>query len=113
MGDPTSAGRAEKDLRDIFDGDAAIYRSKREYIEITPKGVSKSAAMRELCRIYGTSAERTLAFGDNYNDLDMLKAAGLSVAMGNAPEEIKAACGMTTGDNNSDGIYSALTKIFG
>lgn len=113
MGDPDEIDAAEKELRAIFDDSAAIYRSKKEYIEITPKGVSKSGAMRELCKIYSTDVKRALAFGDNFNDADMLECAGFSVAMGNAPDEIKALCSAVTDDNNSEGIYNALIKYMG
>lgn len=110
MGDPGQMDTAQKELTALYSSDAAIYRSKREYIEVTPKGVSKSGAIRELCKIYSTDASRVLAFGDNFNDLDMLEYAGFSVAMGNAPDEIKAVCSAVTADNNSEGIFLALEK---
>ncbi len=48
--------------------------------------------------------------GDNYNDIDMLKYAGLGVAMGNAPEEVKQAADFVTLSNEEDGVAAALEK---
>ena len=53
-----------------------------------------------------------IAIGDNYNDKGMIEFAGLGVAMGNAPEEIKAAADIVTDNNNSDGVAKALEKLF-
>ena len=111
MGDPEQMDKAEAELRELFDGKAAIYRSKKEYIEVTPAGVSKSRAMKVLCENYNTDISRAMAFGDNFNDLDMLECAGMVVAMGNSPDEIKAVCKYVTDDNNSEGIYNALVKL--
>ena len=57
-------------------------------------------------------AQDVIAFGDNFNDLDMLQYAGLSVAMGNAPDEIKQAAKEVTASNNEDGIALVLNRIF-
>ncbi len=57
--------------------------------------------------------EETVACGDNYNDLDMLEAAGLAVVMGNAPEDIRSMPGAyLTQDNAHDGLAAALTDLF-
>ncbi len=56
-------------------------------MEATAAGVDKSTAIRDFCLTQGISAERTMAFGDNGNDVTMLRAAGVGVAMGNAIQE--------------------------
>ena len=53
-----------------------------------------------------------IAFGDNFNDLDMLEHAGLGVAMGNAPDEIKQAANVVTATNNEDGLALILEEKF-
>lgn len=53
----------------------------------------------------------TVAFGDNYNDLDMLRTVGIGVVMGNAPEDIRKEFDYVTTDNNHDGIAKALEKL--
>ena len=56
--------------------------------------------------------EECVAFGDNFNDLDMLESVGLGVAMGNAPDEIKQAANRVTTSHNDDGIALILNEIF-
>lgn len=58
------------------------------------------------------AADEIIAFGDNFNDLDMLEYAGLSVAMGNAPDEIKQIAKEVTATNNEDGIALILEREF-
>ncbi|HIS32549.1 MAG TPA: HAD family hydrolase [Candidatus Limivivens intestinipullorum] len=70
-------------------GKAAVAVSGREWLDTMPFGVHKGTALECLMRYLGASARETAAFGDNYNDLEMLKTAGLSFAMEKAPEEVK------------------------
>ena len=55
--------------------------------------------------------EEAIAFGDGTNDLTMLRAAGLGVAMGNAAPEVKAAADMVTDDNEHSGVAKVIRKI--
>lgn len=72
----------------------------------------KRNAMLEILSRYGISPEEAMAFGDSENDLEMLRAAGIGVAMGNGSEESKAAANYVTTDCDEDGILNAL-KHFG
>lgn len=60
------------------------------YLEIMPLGVSKASGLRDLCTLIGEPLQKTLVIGDYYNDLDIMKMAGHSVAVANAPAEVKA-----------------------
>lgn len=91
----------------------SIHRSLSEYLEIMNHAATKSNAIRFMEKILHINAEEVIAFGDNFNDLDMLQYAGLSVAMGNAPEEIKSIAKEVTADNNHDGIALVLNREFG
>lgn len=55
--------------------------------------------------------KNVVAFGDQYNDLDMLMEVGYGWAMGNAPVDIQKKVGRVTQDNNHDGIYHALKSL--
>ena len=91
----------------------SIHRSKDEYLEIMNPAATKAKAIQFMEQHLGISAEQVIAFGDNFNDLDMLQYAGLSVAMGNAPDAIKQAAKEVTTTNNEDGIALVLNRVFG
>lgn len=90
----------------------SIHRSKPEYLEIMNKSATKAKAIRFMEHYLHVSADEVIAFGDNFNDLDMLEYAGLSVAMGNAPEEIQQVAKEVTANNNEDGIALVLEREF-
>lgn len=90
----------------------SAYRSKATYLEIVAAGVTKAAALGTLLKDDQLSPEQALAFGDNFNDVEMLKTAGIGVAMGNAPAEVKAAADLVTTDNDRPGIQQTLARYF-
>ena len=83
------------------------------HTEIVAAGVDKGAALLRLCARLGVTAAETAAIGDSENDLTMLRAAGLSVAMGNAPETIRRAARFTTADCDHDGVPEAVDMLLG
>ena len=74
-------------------------------------GVTKSSAVKALCELWEIPLEDMVAFGDHYNDVEMLETAGMSFLMGNAPEELKQRFHNVTDSNDEDGIYHGLAKI--
>lgn len=115
MCDPSYIRYAEQRLKEAFPA-LSIAASNDHLLEIVPKTVSKSNAVREVCRLYGVPQAETVAFGDNYNDLDMLESVGMPFLMGNAPEEMKKRAARQpalqfhiTDTNDNEGIYKALT----
>ena len=81
------------------------------HTEIVAAGVDKGAALLHLCSRLGVQPEETAAIGDSENDLTMLRAAGLSVAMGSAPDAIRAAARFTTSDCDHDGVPQAVEML--
>ena len=73
-----------------------------------PTGIGKSSGIREVCAYFGIPIEQTMAFGDGQNDLDMIRAAGIGIAMGNGKENIKAAASYVTGPAADAGVTDAL-----
>jgi Cof subfamily protein (haloacid dehalogenase superfamily) len=112
MGEPEIIDRLSKDLTVRFP-ELTIFKSKPTYLEIMAAGVTKSAAIQTLERVLGLGRNEIMAIGDNFNDMDMLRYAGLGVAMGNAPEEVKACSDEITDTNDEDGIVRILEKHFG
>jgi len=72
--------------------------------EYIPLGCSKSNGMKRIADYYGQSIAETVGFGDSFNDLDMLKAAGIGVAMGNAIKEVKDSADVITDSVENDGV---------
>jgi Cof subfamily protein (haloacid dehalogenase superfamily) len=99
----------KKELRKFEDIEIAC--STKYNIEITCKGVSKGRAVELLGSYYNIPREQIIAIGDSENDLSMIEYAGLGVAMGNAPEEIKQKADYVTDDNGSDGVAKAIERF--
>lgn len=87
-----------------------IVRSGEHFIDIMKAGTTKGTALKRLVAHLGLEAEDTLAVGNYYNDLEMLRYAGLGIAMANAPDDLKAEADAVTLSNNEDGVRVALDK---
>ncbi|MFJ5759154.1 Cof-type HAD-IIB family hydrolase [Neobacillus sp. NPDC093182] len=79
-------------------------------LEISPSGVSKASSLLKLSEKYNIPISQIAAIGDNYNDSLMLRAAGLGIAMGNAPDEVKALADQVTGSNQQAGVAQAIRR---
>jgi Cof subfamily protein (haloacid dehalogenase superfamily) len=112
MSEPSSISAIQQHLLSLYQGRLNIYPSKPTYLEIMDIKASKSNALRFLIEKMKISREETIAMGDNYNDGEMIKYAGMGVAMGNAPDEIKALADYVTDTNNEDGVRKALERFF-
>jgi Cof subfamily protein (haloacid dehalogenase superfamily) len=112
MSEPDSIAVIERNLLARYNGSLNIYPSKPTYLEIMVPAASKSNALRFLMERMHISPEETVAMGDNFNDREMIQFVGLGVAMGNAPDEIKAVADYVTDTNNNDGVQKALEKYF-
>lgn len=110
MGESPEIAALEKTLRAEYPA-FTIVRSKDTYLEVVQGGVNKGAALRFLCAYLRISPEETLAFGDNFNDMDMLEAAGIPVAMGNAPEAVKSRAKYVAQDSDHAGMLEYLEKL--
>ena len=76
-----------------------------------PKGFSKGTGVLKVAELLGIPAERTVAFGDSANDLQMLRAAGTAVVMGNGSEAAKAEAAYVTAPLHEDGIFKACRHL--
>ena len=81
-------------------------------LEASPKNISKGSGLIELCNILKISVDECVAVGDAPNDLEILKTAGVAVAMGNATDEIKKIADLVTADNDHDGVVKVIEKFF-
>jgi Cof subfamily protein (haloacid dehalogenase superfamily) len=79
--------------------------------DICADQVSKSSAIDRYAREKGIDSSEIICFGDNYNDIDMLRYAGLGIAPENAADAIKEAADYVTSSNNDDGVAKAIEKF--
>ena len=79
-----------------------------DLIDLIPKGIGKDSGIRDICGHFGISIEQTMGFGDGQNDLGMLNAVGIAVAMENAADNVKAAADFVTATTEEAGITTAL-----
>ena len=86
-------------------------RSERTLYEILPKGISKGVSVEKLCEYCGISRERTVAVGDYDNDVEMLKTAGLGIAVENASDGAKAASDVITVSNEDHAIAKIIHDL--
>lgn len=110
MCSPSDTKRTAEVLSKEF-GDLAVVQSSDILIEINPKGVNKGLGVKKICEHLGIDLSQTIAFGDNFNDFEMLKTAGLAFAMENAPDEFKQNFEHIAPSNDSDGIYKILCGL--
>lgn len=110
MCSPSDTKRTAEVLSKEF-GDLAVVQSSDILIEINPKGVNKGLGVKKICEHLGIDLSQTIAFGDNFNDFEMLKTAGLAFAMENAPDEFKQNFEHIAPSNDSNGIYKILCGL--
>ena len=102
-----SAARARRAL-----GGLAHVVSAEMHVEFLTPGVNKGAALTWLCAREGLSCAHAVTFGDNHNDAEMLRAAGLGCAMSNAKPEVKQAADVTLPWSNAeDGVARQCEKL--
>jgi Cof subfamily protein (haloacid dehalogenase superfamily) len=86
--------------------------SKPNYLEIVPMGVNKAEALKHLAATLGLDLSQVAAIGDGLNDIEMLREAGLGIAMGNAPQALKSVADWVTGTNDEAGVAQAVQRLF-
>lgn len=80
-------------------------------VQIMAKDVSKKQAVANLCREHHISMDEVMAFGDDWNDIELFSACGFPIAMGNAIQELKEMAYYTTKSNDEDGIAYVLEQL--
>ena len=103
----------QANLEDRFAGKVDTFFSNPTYLEVVPKGMNKGEAVKMLCRMLNVPIENAVSVGDAANDLSMIQAAGIGVAMANGTDEVKAVANyITICDNNHDGIAEVVERFF-
>lgn len=111
QGDPEIILKLEKILSEKYKDILGIFKSEAFFLEIVPKDVDKALAIDKLLKMIDIKTEECIACGDGFNDISMIRYAGLGVAMSNAKQPVKDAADYITLSNDEDGIAHLLKKV--
>ena len=111
QGEPEVIAELEKLLSEKYKGKLGVFRSESFFLEIVPSGVDKALSIDKLLKMTGIKTDECIACGDGFNDISMIKYAGLGVAMSNAKQPVKDAADYITLSNDEDGIAHLLKRI--
>lgn len=109
--DPARLDACEASIRAALGARAAINRSQSYYLDISDPHATKGQAVAALCDLIGAPLSRTAVMGDMFNDVSMFEVAGLAIAMGQAPDAVKASAAFVTDSNAKDGFAAAVETI--
>lgn len=113
MGEEEQIDKIVEFLSSDYRNQLHLYRSKPTYLEVANKDVSKLTAINKLLKNhFSLSLEQAIAFGDNFNDYEMLKAVGMGIAVANAKPEILKIAKEITFHGKEDGVAKSLQRYF-
>ncbi len=101
----------ERCLQSSYADKLHITRSKPHFLEVMHPEADKSKALQVVARHYKIEREEVLAIGDSYNDMEMIKWAGVGVAMGNAVKALQETADFITASNSEEGVALALHRF--
>lgn len=111
VGEPSRLAELDVNLAKQMEGRMNIYRSCDFFLECVPLGIDKAASLKRLFEIMKISLDEVMACGDANNDLSMIRAAGLGVAMANSSPQVLDAADFVTLSNEEDGVAYAVEKF--
>lgn len=112
VADPQKLIPIEAELSVQLQGQISVYRSEPYFLELVPQGIDKAQSLSVLLGKLNITRDEMVAIGDGYNDLSMIKFAGMGIAMGNAQEPVKKSADYITLTNEEDGVAVAVEKFF-
>lgn len=111
MGNPVEILALESELNNKYGDQIHVYHSRDTYLELAPRAISKASGLELIMRsLYNGTLDEVLAFGDNYNDLEMLQKVGWGVAVENARQEVLQIANTITKASIHDGVALAIQK---
>ena len=111
MGREDDIASMDEALQSIFRDEIHTYRSKSTYLELAPLSVSKATALSMvMSKCFDLGLDEVMAFGDNYNDIDMIRSVGWGIVVGNARPEVKEVAREITVNSVEDGVAIAIEK---
>jgi len=103
--------RCEAAMQRALGAEANAVRSQSYYLDVTPPGCDKGTFVQAIAKRLGISTDAVATVGDMQNDLAMFKKSGVSIAMGNATDEVKSLATHVTASNEDEGFAKAIDII--
>ncbi len=94
-----------------MENDAHIAKSLVNYLEVTHPEANKGCALLHLASKLGIERTEIIGIGDNHNDIELIKTAGLGIAMGNGVQELKDLADYISLTNNEEGVLHVIEKF--
>ena len=110
VGDPSRIATLEQTIQCHIKGHANAFRSEPFLLELVPTGIDKGVALHELSQLINLSPSQLIACGDGFNDIPMLRYAGLGVAMANAQPTVRQAADLVTLSNDQEGLVPIISQ---
>lgn len=110
-GDPDALARLQEDLNHRFRSYLNIYCSEPFFLEIMPQNIDKAHSLQKLLNSIGLTADEMICCGDGYNDITMIEAAGLGVAMANAQPLVQKKADYITKSNDENGVLHVINQF--
>ncbi|MEP7270173.1 MAG: HAD family hydrolase [Acidobacteriota bacterium] len=110
VGKPENVRKAEQRLKAELGDKISASRSKPRFLDITSFGWHKGSVVGRLASLYAASPAQVAVIGDGPNDVEMFKEAGLSIAMGQAVDEVRSRARFVTASNDDDGWAKGISK---
>lgn len=101
----------EKEMYEHLKDCMGVFRSEPYFLELVPKGIDKAQSLSVLLKELNMSKDDLIAIGDGFNDLSMIKFAGMGIAMQNAQQTVKDNAKFITLSNDEDGVAYAVEKF--
>jgi Cof subfamily protein (haloacid dehalogenase superfamily) len=103
--------RCEVAMQQALGGEATAVRSQSYYLDVTPPGCDKGTFVQAIAKRMGVSTDEVATIGDMQNDLAMFRKSGISIAMGNATDDVKKLATHVTASNEEEGFAKAIDMI--
>jgi hydroxymethylpyrimidine pyrophosphatase-like HAD family hydrolase len=98
-------------MQEALGSEATAVRSQTYYLDITPPGFNKGTFVEAMAKRLGIATDAVATIGDMQNDLAMFRVSGVSIAMGNATDDVKDQATHVTATNEQDGFAEAMEMI--
>lgn len=108
---PCLTARYYKEMFELFGDKANVFPSRCDFLEFVSLDCNKGTALKAVAKYYNIDLSQTVAVGDSYNDLSMLRVAGLPCAMANGEDDVKNFCKYVTDSCDNSGVAKLINKL--